>query len=140
MRLQSSEPTTNVIIATDQFPSIIINLPNTDDKAYIESIKFAHLCELNKYIIKWPALKALKQSKYRKLDLGDNINTNIIVKRGILQMDECKLSLAAQKDANRLNACIIVEEEGSLIINKSEIIGGLGSIGIYCHGGTHFLI
>jgi hypothetical protein len=30
---------------------------------------------------------------------------------------------------------ITVEEEGSLVLTRSELVGGVGSIGIFCNGG-----
>lgn len=57
------------------------------------------------------------------------------MKRGTLQIDECKLSLATQKDPKRLVAAIIVEEEGTLLVSRTEILGAAGTIGIYCNGG-----
>ena len=77
----------------------------------------------------------VKDNRYRPLKVEETINTSILVKRGTLQIDECRFSLAAQKDIRHLFASIVVEEEGSLIITRSELIGGTGTIGIYCLGG-----
>lgn len=43
--------------------------------------------------------------------------------------------MAAVKDPRHLYASIIVQEEGSLIITRSELAGNLGTVGIYCNGG-----
>lgn len=63
------------------------------------------------------------------------MNTSILLRKGTLQIDECRLSFAGQRDSSRLFPIISVEEEGSLILTRSELVGGAGSIGIYCNGG-----
>lgn len=30
---------------------------------------------------------------------------------------------------------IAVEEEGSLVLARSEVVGGVGSVGVFCNGG-----
>jgi hypothetical protein len=93
------------------------------------------LCEYDKDILRWPSFRELRDNRYRGLKADYNMNTSILLRKGTLQIDECRFSFAGQKDANRLSPIITVEEEGSLIITRSELLGGLGSIGIYCHGG-----
>ena len=112
IKIQASEPTTNAIIANEQFPSIIIDLPFTKDKVTIESMKFAHSCEVNYNMRKNPSYQELKENSYRGFKVGtrDNINTNILIKKGTLLLDECRLSLAAHKDPNKLVPSIIVEK------------------------------
>lgn len=63
------------------------------------------------------------------------MNTSILLRKGTLQIDECRLSFAGQRDSSRLFPIISVEEEGSLILTRSELVGGAGSIGVYCNGG-----
>ena len=63
------------------------------------------------------------------------MNASILLKRGTLQIDECRLSFSGQRDPNHIFPIIAVEEEGSLILARSELIGGIGSVGVYCNGG-----
>lgn len=57
LRLQINEPSSNVVLANEQFPSLVINLPSKDDKVFFENLKFAHICESSKGIIRWPPLR-----------------------------------------------------------------------------------
>ena len=63
------------------------------------------------------------------------MNSCIYLKKGTLQIDECRLSLASYKNPESLVPCIVVEEKGVLIINRSELRGSEGTIGIFCKGG-----
>jgi hypothetical protein len=47
----------------------------------------AHLCEGGYNIIKNQSLEELKEFSYRRYKIGNNINTNIIVRKGTLQVD-----------------------------------------------------
>lgn len=38
-------------------------------------------------MIRWPTLREVKDNRYRGLKIGDNLNTSIIVRKGILQID-----------------------------------------------------
>lgn len=46
------------------------------------------------------------------------MNTNILIKKGIVNLDECRLSLATQKDPTKLAASIVVEKEGTLMMSR----------------------
>ncbi len=82
-------------------------------------MKFAHLCEQNVHGIKPPSLKKLKENQYRQYKIGrGNIDSNILIKRGTVYLDECRLSLAVQKDPSKLIPSIIVEKEGTLIMTR----------------------
>jgi hypothetical protein len=122
-------------LASEKFPTIIIDLPKKEDKVFIEGLRFAHLCDYDKEILKWPTIKELRANRYRGLKTGDNMNASIVLKRGTLQIDECRLSFSGQRDPNHIFPIIAVEEEGSLILARSELIGGIGSVGVYCNGG-----
>jgi parallel beta-helix repeat protein len=50
-------------------------------------------------------------------------------------MDECKVSLAAYQNEESIVPCIVVEQHGCLIMNRSEVRGGKGTIGVVCKGG-----
>lgn len=51
------------------------------------------------------------------------MNTNILIKKGVVNLDECRLSLATQKDPTKLTASIVVEKEGTLIMTRCELRG-----------------
>jgi hypothetical protein len=72
---------------SQQHPTIIIDLPNKEDKIYLESLHFAHLCEYSKEVIRWPSLKELRDHHYRGLRISDNMNTSILLRKGTLQID-----------------------------------------------------
>lgn len=63
------------------------------------------------------------------------MNCCIYVKKGIVQLDECKVSLAAYHNEQTALPCIVVEREGCLIMNRSEVRGGAGTVGIFSLGG-----
>lgn len=87
MRIQASDQGTNAILVSEKFPTLIIDLPQKEDKVILEGLRFAHLCENDKEILRWPTLKALKSNRFRGLKTGDNLNTSIWLKRGTLQID-----------------------------------------------------
>lgn len=91
-------------------PTLLIDLPAKEDRICLEGIKFAHTCEHAKNMIRWPSLKSTRENRYRPYKVDENINTSILIKRGTLQVDECRLSLAALKDPRHLYASIIVLE------------------------------
>ncbi len=110
VRIQASDPATNAILASEKFPTIIIDLPQKEDKVVMEGLRFAHLCESDKDILRWPSLKELRSNRFRGLRTGENLNASIWLKRGTLQMDECRLSFAGQRDPNHLFPIITVEQ------------------------------
>ena len=63
------------------------------------------------------------------------MNSCLYLKKGTLQVDECRLSLASYQNPDSLVPCIVVEEKGTLIMNRSELRGSEGTIGIVCKGG-----
>lgn len=63
------------------------------------------------------------------------MNTCLYIKKGTVQLDECRISMAAYHRKDFLLPCVVVEKEGCLILNRSEIKGGEGTIGILCKGG-----
>ena len=77
----------------------------------------------------------MRDNRFMGLRVGDNMNTNILIKRGKLHVDECRFSMAGHRDASRVYPSIVVEREGTLIMTRSEVIGGSGSIGIFSEGG-----
>lgn len=67
LKIQSNEPTSNVVMISEQRPTIIVNLPQKDDRVCIEGLKFAHVCEHSKNVIRWPSLKTIRDNRYRPL-------------------------------------------------------------------------
>ena len=63
------------------------------------------------------------------------MNCCLYLKCGTLQLDECKLSLASYQNPSSVVPCIVVEQDGTLIVNRSELRGTDGTIGIVCKGG-----
>jgi hypothetical protein len=96
--MQAAEPTTNAIIANETYPSITVELPSEDDKISLEGLKFAHICENTFNMYKPPSWKKLKQNLYRGYKIRPNMNTNLLIKRGTVYIDECRFSLSTQKD------------------------------------------
>lgn len=86
-------------------------------------------------MIKPPSWKDLKENSYRGYRVSSNMNTNIIVKKGTLFLDECRLSLATQKDPSKLAPSIVVEKEATLIMSRCEVRGAVGTVGILLKGG-----
>ena len=89
---------------------MIIDLPRKRDKIYLESIKMANICEnhsaqsiINK------SYESLKKQHYRGFKLVPTMNSCIYLKKGTLQLDECRLSLASYSNPNNLVPCIVVE-------------------------------
>lgn len=68
------------------------------------------MCIHSKGMIRWPGIKAIRDNRYRPMTVDDNINTCILIKRGTLQLDECRFSMITQKDQRHLYPSIIVEE------------------------------
>ena len=101
----------------------------------LEGLKLAHICKQSKSVTKWPGLRVVRDNRYLPVKVDETINTSILIRRGILQIDECRFSLAAQKDSRRLYASIVVEQEGSLVITRSDFMGSMGTVGIYNMGG-----
>ena len=135
VRLQTLDPASNVIITNENYASLVINLPTPEDEVWVENIKFAHLCEYEKGLVSWPSIREMRDNRFMGLRVGHNMNTNILVKRGVLHVDECRFSMAGQRDTSRVYPSIVVEREGTLMITRSEVIGGSGSVGIFCEGG-----
>lgn len=77
----------------------------------------------------------LKKHNYMKFKTHLGMNTCLYIKQGTVQLDECKISLTAYDRKEMLVPAIVVEKNGCLILNRSEIKGGKGSIGILCKGG-----
>ncbi len=82
-----------------------------------------------------PSLAELKQKSYRGYKLSPDMNTNLYIKRGTVHIDECRLSLATQKDPTKLVPAIVVEKEGTLVMSRCEVRGEIGTIGILVKGG-----
>lgn len=98
------------MIANESFPSIIVDLPNSWDKITFEGLKFAHICEQINTTYKAPDHAKLKEKSYRHFRVQDNMNTNILIKKGVVNLDDCRLSLATQKDSTKLSPSIVVEK------------------------------
>jgi len=75
---------------------------------FIEGLRFAHLCDYEKEILRWPTIKELRANRYRGLKIGDNMNASILLKRGTLQIDECRMSFSGQRDPNHIFPIIAV--------------------------------
>jgi hypothetical protein len=45
VRLQVSDQTANAVVASEKFPTLVIDLPQKEDKVFLEGLKLAHLCE-----------------------------------------------------------------------------------------------
>ncbi len=76
----------------------------------LEGLKLAHICEQNSDMYNPPGLVQLREKSYRGYKVCSNMNTNLLIKRGIVNLDECRLSLATQKDPSKLVASIVVEK------------------------------
>lgn len=87
VRLQACEQGTNAILASEKFPTLIIDLPQKEDKVFLEGLRMAHLCEYDKEILRWPGIKELRDNRYCGLRTADNLNASILLKRGTLQID-----------------------------------------------------
>lgn len=81
-------------------------------------MKLAHICEQSFSMYKAPDYFQLKEKSYRGFRVGNSMNTNILIKKGVVNLDECRLSLATQKDPTKLTASIVVEKEGTLIMTR----------------------
>lgn len=87
-----------------------MDLPSPEDKVTFEGLKFAHICEQANDKCKAPDHAKLKEKSYRHFRVQDNINTNILIKKGVVNLDDCRLSLATQKDPTKLSPSIVVEK------------------------------
>ena len=87
VRIQVSENASNSVLVSEEFPTIVINLDDPDDKVSLEGLKFAHICKPSRGITKWPGIRAVKDNKYTPVKVEDTINTSILIKKGTLQLD-----------------------------------------------------
>jgi len=61
----------------------------------------------------------MHDNRYLGLATGENMNACIVVRRGVLCVEECRFSLAGQRDGGKIYPCIVVEQEGSLVMTRS---------------------
>lgn len=95
-----------------------------------------NICENNaKHEVVNGSYDSIKKEDYLNFEINPAMNTCIYIKKGIAQLDECKISLAAYHNKHATLPCIVVEKEGCLIMNRSEIRGGGGTVGIFSKGG-----
>jgi hypothetical protein len=96
-----------------------------------------NVCENNnRHEIVNGSFQAIKKQDYMNFKTNSGMNTCIYIKRGVVQLDECKISLAAYHNRQAALPCIVVEKDGCLILNRSEIRGSGGTVGIFSAGGT----
>lgn len=77
----------------------------------------------------------IKSQNFRGYKISETMNCCLYLKCGTLQLDECRLSLASYSNPSSVVPCIVVEKDGILIVNRSELRGTDGTIGIVCKGG-----
>ena len=61
----------------------------------------------------------MRENRYMGLKVAENMNVNILIKKGVLHIDECRFSMAGQRDTAKVYPSIVVKDQGTLVITRS---------------------
>jgi hypothetical protein len=72
-----------VILINDEFPNLVVDLPSSSDKIYLESLKIANVCEVHSaHAYENGSRENLKKQNYRGFRAGMDLNCCLYIKRG----------------------------------------------------------